>query len=293
MNITITGSLGNISKPLAQKLVNAGYAVTVVSSNEATASNIKALGAIPAIGSVEDIAFLTAAFKQADLVYTMTPNNFGTADQRAYMVNVGESYAKAIKLAGVKNIINLSSIGAHLPEETGPIKGLHDVEQILNRLDNVNVKHLRAGFFYTNFYNDIPLIKNVGFTGSNYSDETEMILVHPIDIATEITNQIEFGFEGKSFEYVYSEKQTAAAVASILGKAINNPNLAWIQFTNEELFAGMLQAGLPEPVAKNYVEMGIAMGKGLLSDDFNLHKPKAGATKLIEFAKEFATRFAE
>jgi uncharacterized protein YbjT (DUF2867 family) len=291
MKITITGSLGNISKPLTQILVNAGHQLTVISSNEKNANEIKAMGATPAIGSVEDVAFLTAAFTNADIIYTMTPNNFGAADQRAYMVNVGNSYLAAIKNSGVKHVINLSSIGANLADGTGPIKGLHDIEHILNTLADVNIKHMRAGYFYTNFYNDIALIKNLGFTGSNFSSETSMILVHPRDIAAEIAHQIETGFEGKSVRYVYSDEQTGAAVAKNLGNAIHKPDLAWVQFTNDQILDGMLQAGLPEPVAKNYVEMGDAMGSGLLSADFNLNKPEAGETKLSEFAKEFAVRF--
>ncbi|MEJ5995857.1 NmrA family NAD(P)-binding protein [Pedobacter sp. Du54] len=293
MNITITGSLGNISKPLTKKLVKAGHNVKVITSNETKRNEIEALGATPSVGSIDDVAFLSAAFKGADAIYTMTPNNFSATDQRAYMVNVGKSYAEAITTARVKKVINLSSIGANLTDGTGPIKGLHDIENILNNLEGVNIKHLRAAYFYTNFYNDIALIKNLGFTGSNYDGNTPMVLVHPKDIASQIAKQVETGFEGKSIRYVYSDEQTASAVATTLGNAVNQPNLPWIQFTDQQLLDGMLQAGLPEAVAKNYVEMGQAMGSGLLNADFNLNKPEAGETKLIQFAKEFATKFEE
>jgi 3-hydroxyisobutyrate dehydrogenase-like beta-hydroxyacid dehydrogenase len=47
MKITVTGSLGNISKPLATQLVKAGHQVTVVSSSPDKAEAIKALGAMP------------------------------------------------------------------------------------------------------------------------------------------------------------------------------------------------------------------------------------------------------
>jgi uncharacterized protein YbjT (DUF2867 family) len=291
MHIIITGSLGNISKPLTQKLVQAGHKVIVISSNQNKAEEIKSLGASAAIGSVEDVEFLSSTFKGADVVYTMTPNNFAAANQREFIAGVGKNYAQAIKNSGVKNVVNLSSIGANLSDGTGPIKGLHDVENSLNALENVNVKHLRAAFFYTNFYNDIPMIKNLGFTGSNFSADTLMILVHPNDIASEVAKQIEATFEGKSVRYVYSDEQKASKVAQILGEAIGKPDLAWVEFTSDQALQGMLQAGLPEPVAKNYVEMGEAMGTGLLSQDFNLHKPEAGKTPLKAFAQEFAQKF--
>lgn len=71
MKITVTGSLGNISKPLAETLVKAGHEVTIVSSSEDKRQAIESLGAKAAIGSVGDAVFLTQAFTGADAVYTM------------------------------------------------------------------------------------------------------------------------------------------------------------------------------------------------------------------------------
>ncbi|MFD2933796.1 hypothetical protein [Spirosoma flavum] len=51
MKIIVTGSLGNISRPLAQELVQKGHTVTVVSSRADRKQEIEALGAKPAIGS--------------------------------------------------------------------------------------------------------------------------------------------------------------------------------------------------------------------------------------------------
>ena len=73
MKIIITGSLGNISKPLAQELVQKGHAVTVISSNPDKQKDIEAMGATAAIGSVEDVSFLAKTFTGADAVYTMLP----------------------------------------------------------------------------------------------------------------------------------------------------------------------------------------------------------------------------
>ena len=60
MKVVVTGSLGKISRPLAQILVKAGHQVTVVSSKKEKTTEIQALGANAAIGSVEDVAFLPA-----------------------------------------------------------------------------------------------------------------------------------------------------------------------------------------------------------------------------------------
>jgi len=114
MKIIVTGSTGNISKPLAKQLIAEGHDVTVISSNAGKQPDIEASGARAAIGSVEDAAFLTDTFHRADAVYGMTPPNFSAADMIGYYCNVAKAYAEAVRGAGVKHIVYLSSYGADL-----------------------------------------------------------------------------------------------------------------------------------------------------------------------------------
>ncbi len=65
MKIIVTGSLGHISKPLTEELVQKGHTVTVISSKPEKQAAIEALGATAAIGSVEDVSFLTTTFAGA------------------------------------------------------------------------------------------------------------------------------------------------------------------------------------------------------------------------------------
>ena len=57
MKFIITGSLGNISKPLTQLLIEKGHDVTVISNDGQKVGKIEALGARAAIGSVQDPNF--------------------------------------------------------------------------------------------------------------------------------------------------------------------------------------------------------------------------------------------
>jgi len=117
MKIILTGSLGNISKPLAIKLVQKGHDISIISSNAENQSEIEKLGAKALIGSVEDLDFLTKSFKDADAVYCMIPraNYFDpNLDLDAFTRKIGNNYAEAIAKSGVKRVVFLSSIGAHL-----------------------------------------------------------------------------------------------------------------------------------------------------------------------------------
>lgn len=71
MKIVITGSLGHISKPLAKELLQKKHSVTIMSSKADRQSEIEALGATAAIGTIEDVDFLSETFKDADVVYCM------------------------------------------------------------------------------------------------------------------------------------------------------------------------------------------------------------------------------
>ena len=293
MKITLTGSLGNISKPLAQQLINNGHQVTIISSNADRKTAIEAIGAAAAIGSLKDVAFLTQAFTGADVVYTMVPPDFSAANYRKYVAETGQNYAKAIIAAGVKQVVNLSSIGAHLSEGTGPIKGLHDVEQILNGLEGVTVKHLRPVYFFINFYGVIDMIKHAGIVGANFDENTRMLLVHPEDIAAAAAEEIEVPFTAPVIRYIAGDEVKSGDVAAALGAAIGKPDLKWIEFTDQQALEGMTQGGLPVEIATNYVEMNNAISTGVLWEDFDLHKPAvSGKIKLTEFAKEFAEKYA-
>jgi uncharacterized protein YbjT (DUF2867 family) len=291
MKYVITGGAGHISKPLAEKLLEAGHQVTVIGRS---AENLKPLtdkGATAAIGSVEDIAFLTQAFTGADAVYTMVPPNFAAPDWKGYIGQIGKNYVAAIQASGIRYVVNLSSVGAHMPEGCGPVSGLYRVEQALNQLNEVHVRHLRPAFFYQNFLANVGMVQHMNIIGGNYGDaNTNMTMVHTNDIAEVAAEELQhLAFTGHSVRYIVSDERTAGDVASALGAAIGKPELPWVSFTDEQALGGMLQAGLPEEVAKNYVEMGTTIRSGAMMEDYYNNRPETLApTKLEDFAREFA-----
>lgn len=292
MKITISGSLGNIGKPLTAKLVASGHEVTVITSNNDRVEAIENLGAKAAVGSVSNVAFLKDAFAEADAVFAMTPPNLGGSNIVVNTTNAGQAFAKAINEAGVKRVVMLSSIGADLPGGNGPIAGLYNIEKIYETLENVSLTFLRAGFFYTNLYNDVPMIKGAGIIGSNYAATTKVPFVHPEDIAIAVAEELQKAEAGKNIRYIISDVRTPNDVAQTLGLAIDKPELPWIEFTDEQALEGMKGAGLPLELAELYVEMGAGLRSGKIQEDFLNNKIAVdGKIKLEDFAKEFAAKF--
>ena len=280
MNIVLTGSLGNISKPLATELIAKGHSVTVISSKADKQTDIETLGAKAAIGLIEDVNFLTTSFAGADTVYCMIPFNFTEEDQTAYFKKIETNYAQAIKQNKIEKVVILSGWAADT-------EGSH----ILNQLSDRTVIELRPGFFYTNFYSDIKMIKEYGAIMAGYGGEDKIAFVSPKDIATAAFEELTTPFHGKKVRYVASEELTCNEAAKILGEAIGKPDLKWIALSEEQVLNGLIQAGFPQQLANSFVKMQTEIHSGKIFQNYLKNRPVLGNTKLKEFAKEFAKAY--
>ena len=291
MKYVLTGSTGNITKPVAIKLIEAGHDVSIITSSEAKKQAIESLGARALVGTIEDREFLSKSFAGAEVVYTMVPPKWDPKDWKEYIGSIGANYASAIKSAGVKKVVNLSSVGADLDSGCGPVSGLHRVENELNALPGVDVKHLRPGYFYNNLLSNIGMIKGMNIMGSNLKPDSQLAVAEISDIAERAASfLLDPSFTGKSYEYIISDIITPGGITSSIGKEIGKPELPWVEFTDEQSIEGMKQAGLSEEIARNYTEMNAAIRSGkMMSHFFNNGKPVSGKVKAGEFAKRFAS----
>jgi len=295
MKIIVTGSLGNIGKPLTQELIKNGHSVTVVSSNAARKDAIESLGAKAAIGELQDTAFISKTFEGADVVYTMATNSASTffdqdVDIIDYMVQIAKNYKQAIEKNNIKKVVHLSSIGAHTDKANGILRFHYEVEKVMNELpEDVSIKIMRPTGFYTNILRSIPTIKNQGAIISNYGGDQKEPWVSPKDIATAIAEEIELPFNGTSIRYLASDEASPNEIAAIIGKAIGMENLKWTKISDEQMLNIMLSAGMNKQISEGFVAMQAAQGSGVLYEDFYKNKPEFGKTKLDDFAKDFAT----
>ena len=291
MKYVITGGAGHISKPIVEKLLQAGHLVTVIGRNREHLKELADQGAVIATGSVDDVNFLTKAFEGADAAYTMVPPNVAAPDWKTWIGKIGENYAHAIKDAGVKYVVNLSSIGAHLPDGAGPVTGLYRAEQALNSMKSVHIKHLRPGYFFNNFFSTANMVKQMNIIGNNFGGHNfKMVMTDTIDIADVAAEELlKLNFTGHTIRYIASDERNINEVAKIIGDAVGKPELPWVVFSNEQAYEGMVQAGLPQEIARNYAEMGNALNTGIFLEDYWKHQPdKLGSVKVENFARTFA-----
>jgi uncharacterized protein YbjT (DUF2867 family) len=293
MNYVITGSLGHISKPIVEALVKANHNVIVITSKEENAKAIEAIGAKAAVGSVEDAAFLIQTFAGADAVYLMIPPKMSVTNWLGYQQQVADNYVAAITANNIKNVVELSSIGAHMRKDSGPIDGLAYLEEQLETLTDVNALFLRPSYFFYNLFGQANLVKNAGIFGSNYGNDEKLVLVDTNDIATVAANALlNLNFTGHTVEYISSDERTVDEIAAVLGNAIGKPGTPWVLFSDEQTLQGLLGAGLPASIAEGYTQMGISIRNGLLQEDYWKHAVKpTGNLTLEQFAERFAAAY--
>ncbi len=323
MKIIVTGSLGNISRPLTKELMQKGHAVTVISSKAEKREEIEALGATAAIGLLEDADFLSATFTGSDAVYCMLPpfNYFDpNLDYMAAARKLADNYAKAIRQSGVKRVVHLSSIGAHLDKGNGVLVFHHMVEKTLQQLpSDVAITHIRPVGFYNNLFDFKDMVKGKGFLEgfigklltlryygiisliqgkkgiilSNYGTDDIIPWVSTKDIASAIAEEITTPSVGRKVRYVASEELTCNEVARTLGTAVGKPYLKWVLTSDKQMLSALKQFGLASNLAQGLSEMNASMHSGKLFEDYYLNKPTLGKVKMKDFAKEFAESYNE
>lgn len=282
MKIVLTGSLGHISKPLTEILVNEGHQVTLISTDPDKQNQIRAMGAEPAIGSIQNLPFLIKTFAGADVVYCMNPLDFTIVDVDAWDRNM-DNYVMAIKETGIKRIIVLTGWVAHLLNTIRP-------EKKFEILQDVSITFMRPGPFFSNFYHLKDMIHQQGKIVSNYGGEDMIAFVAPEDIATAIAQEMNTPKgTGLTARYVASEELTCTQAARIIGEAIGKPDLQWITILGKQVEQELQASGVSAEVAKLLVEMQENMHNGKAQKDYYLDRPVLGKRKLRDFAREYAS----
>lgn len=288
--IVITGATGNIGSKVTDILLSQKQQVRVIGRNADKLRVFEDKGSEAAIGDLQDVQFLAGAFSGADAAFAMIPPHYTAADFRAYQNKVGASIASAIQRSGLKYVVNLSSQGGNLPDKTGPIKGLHDHEERLNKLDGVNILTIRPTYFMENLLMNIPLIKKMNIAGSALRGDQKFAMIATRDIAAFVAERlVKRDFSGKSVRDLLGQRDISMNEAiSIIGKKINRPDLKYVQFSYAESEKGMTGGGLSADVSKLFIEMSMALNEGL----FSVNVPRTAENTTVTSLEEFSDTFA-
>jgi uncharacterized protein YbjT (DUF2867 family) len=263
----IVGASGNTGSVVAHTLLDSGKKVRVIGRNADHLRQFTERGAEATIADVADTAKLTRAFSGAEAVYAMIPPNLAVPDLYAYDERITTSLISAISGARVRYVVNLSSIGADKPSGTGPVVGLHRLEQSLNGLNDVNVLHLRAGYFMENTLAQAEIIHATGNAAGPLRADLKLPMIAARDIGAAAAQALlRLDFKGHETRELLGQRDISYAEAtSTIGNAIGKPGLTYIQLSDEQLRPVLAQMAM----SPNFVDLLLEMSAALNSSYMN------------------------
>lgn len=260
----VTGATGNTGRVVANHLLDRGKKVRVIGRSKERLQPLVDRGAEAFVADLSDQAALTKAFTGAEGVYAMIPPDATSQDFRSDQRRIAKAIAGALESARVKHAVTLSSVGADKEAGTGPVAGLHEFEEILNRVAGLNVLHLRAGYFMENTLGQAAAIHTMGKVAGPLRGDLKLPLIASRDIgsaAAELLTALDFS--GKQTRELLGQRDLSMdEVTAIIRKTIAKPDLEYVQVPGEQMEPIFVQMGMSENVATLILEMAEALNSG-------------------------------
>jgi uncharacterized protein YbjT (DUF2867 family) len=260
----ITGATGNTGSTVARTLLASGKKVRGLGRSADRLASLTDAGAEAFVCDVKDVAALGNAFYGATAVYAMIPPNMASQDYGADQDEVTSAITSAIKQAGVKHVVTLSSVGADKSSGTGPVAGLHRLEETLNEIPDLNVLHLRAAYFMENTLAQVSIIQGMGLTAGPLRADLKLPMIATHDIGTAAAEALlKLDFGGKQTRELLGQRDISMTeVATIMGNAIGKPDLKYIQLPDEQVRPALVRLGLSSSAADMILELAAALNSG-------------------------------
>ncbi|HUJ94530.1 MAG TPA: NAD(P)H-binding protein [Terriglobales bacterium] len=260
----ITGATGHTGHIIAKTLLARGQKVRAIGRNAEHLKPLVGLGADPFIADLADRELTAKAFAGARAVYAMIPPDFTSQSYRARQDSISDALAAALSAAKVPYAVSLSSVGADKPDKTGPVVGLHNLEQKLNKISGLSVLHLRPGYFMENTLGQAGAIHAGGMTAGPFPADLKIPMIATRDIAAVAAEELlKLDFAHKQIRELHGQRDLDMnEVTAILGKAVGRPEIRYHQLPDEQFRAALMSFGMSADYANLILEMAAAMVSG-------------------------------
>jgi uncharacterized protein YbjT (DUF2867 family) len=261
----ILGASGHTGSIITDFLLLKGEKVRGVGRDVGRLERFVRKGAEAFTANMSDAAALTKAFSGARAAYLMLPPVADREDQE----RESDAIAKAVRESGLRYAVHLSSYGAHVPEGTGPIAGLHSSELKLNAIRDLNVLHVRAAYFMENNLAAIGMIHGMGMIGGALRPDLKVPMIATRDIGGYAAQRLlDLDFSDKQTRELLGERDLSMTeVTAVIGRGIGKPDLRYEQFPYDQVQQVLTQMGIPPKTAAVYIEMYQAINAGVVAPE--------------------------
>ena len=286
--IVVTGATGRTGGAAARALLEKGEKLRLVGRDAKKLQPLLRNNAEAFVGDVADAGFLARAFEGSTAVYLVVPEDTSQPDLRALQERVTDSFAAAVSSSKVPYAVALSSIGAQHADRTGPIVGLHNLEQKLKGVSGLNVLCLRAGYFMENLMLSLAPLRSMGMLPGGLRGDFAIPWIATKDIGTYAAKcLVERGFSGSSVQELHGQRDISMnEAAAVVGKAIGKPELRYQQVPFAMLGPTLIQMGMPSKNVALLIEMWSAANAGLIVPEQSRSAKNTTPTTLESFVAE-------
>jgi len=282
----VLGVTGHTGKVVAETLLARKQPVRVVVRSADQGAAWRTKGAEVAVASLDDVPALTRAVQGASGVYLLIPPNYGASMWLAEQRKRVDQAAEAVKAGGVAHVVLLSSVGAQLPDGTGPIRAVRYGEQQL-RAAARNVTALRPSYFMENWAVGLGMAREQGVLPTFIPPQARIPMISTSDIGRVAADRLMAGGSGHVIVELagpeeYSPEQVAVEFGRILGRKVEAQAAPL-----SAVVSTMTSFGFSDEAARLFEEMYTSFSKGTIGYEF----PKAvvrGTISLAEAARGMA-----
>jgi nucleoside-diphosphate-sugar epimerase len=267
MRVFVTGATGFIGSAIVQELLSAGHQVVGLARSDANAASLKAAGAEPHLGDLEDLDSLRKGAKETDgTIHCAFIHDFskfaenGQIDRRAIeaMGNALEGTNKPYIVTSGTGLVAPGVVvtedmrreaGGHIPrvsEETGLAYASRGVRAMAMRLPQVHGSDGKAGLI-TYF---VESVRGKGVAAQVGDGSERWAAAHVLDVCRAYRLALEKGTAGGVYHAVGEEGVPMREINEIIGRALNVPVVSIKKEEASDYFGALaLFAGLDMPAS--------------------------------------------
>ena len=285
---TVLGATGHIGSVITKTLLEKGEKVRVVGRQAGKLQQFVSKGAESLVADLSDAEALRRALDGTRAAFLMIPPGMTSPDYRAEQEKTSDAISAAVRESGLQYAVNLSSIGGQAPAGTGPILGLHTFESKLNAIDRLNVLHLRPAYFFENHLTGISMIHMMGLYGGALKPDLKIPMIATKDIGEYAAERLlKLDFNGKQTQDLFGERDLSMnEVTSVIGRALNKPDLRYAQFPYDQVQQVLVQMGTPLKTAVTFTEMFQGINDGIVVGTEPRSAANTTRTSIETFVKE-------
>ena len=243
LKVLVTGATGNTGSLLVPALLRENVDVRIFVRDEAKARPLKDLGAEVVTGDLDEPTTILPAVKNVDKIYLLTWNGETQLQQAENVIN-------AAKYEGGSHIVRHSMWG---PDNSRIIKQGYKIEEMI-KSSGLPWTILKPTFY---MQNTMMAAQTISSDGGIYWDmkDGKLGMIDVRDIADSafaaITGE---GHEGKSYILTGPEAISFNDIAKTFSRVLDK-EVKYVSVPGEASFQSMTGMGVPEWIAKGYVEL--------------------------------------